>query len=117
MTKNNHPLIYHEEDEIAFIEINRPEKKNAISFECWKSFDRHFDDLKSNQRIRALVITGHPTDIFSAGFDVAPSDKFMMEMFQGLQNQDKEKLIDGFAHIQRILTKLAHLCLSHNRSH
>ena len=109
MAENDAPLIYREEKEIAFIEINRPEKKNAINFECWKSLGCYFDDLKSNQRIRALVITGHPADIFSAGVDVTPSDKFITGMFQALQNQDKEKLVDGFAHIQSVLTKLARL--------
>ena len=109
MAENEAPLIYREEKEIAFIEINRPEKKNAISFECWNSFDSYFDDLKSSQRIRALVITGHPADIFSAGVDVMPSDKFITDMFQGLQNQGKEKLVDGFAYIQSVLTKLARL--------
>ncbi len=109
MAENGGPLIYREEKEIAFIEINRPEKKNAINFECWKSFDRYFDDLKSSQGIRALVITGHPADIFSAGVDVTPSDKFITDMFQALQNQDKERLVEGFAHIQSVLTKLARL--------
>ena len=109
MAENEAPLIYREEKEIAFIEINRPEKKNAISFECWKSFNSYFDDLQSSQGIRALVITGHSADIFSAGVDVTPSDKFIADMFQGLQNQDKEKLVDGFAYIQGVLTKLARL--------
>jgi enoyl-CoA hydratase/carnithine racemase len=109
MAENEAPLIYREEEAIAFIEINRPEKKNAISFECWKSFESYFDDLRSSQGIRALVITGHSADIFSAGVDVTPSDKFIADMFQGLQNQDKEKLVDGFAYIQSVLTKLAHL--------
>ena len=109
MAENDAPLIYREEKAIAFIEINRPEKKNAINFECWKLFDSYFDDLKSSQGIRALVITGHTSDIFSAGVDVTPSDKFIMDMFQALQNQDKEKLVDGFAHIQSVLTKLARL--------
>lgn len=109
MAKHDAPLIYREERAIAFIEINRPEKKNAINFECWKSFDSYFDDLKSSQGIRALVITGHPADIFSTGVDVTPSDKFITDMFQGLQNQDKEKLVDGFAYIQSVLTKLSRL--------
>jgi methylglutaconyl-CoA hydratase len=109
MAKNDAPLVYSEEKEIAFIEINRPEKKNAIDFECWKLFDSYFDDLKSSQGIRALVITGHPADIFSAGIDVTPSDKFISDMFQARQNQDKEKLLDGFACIQSVLTKLSRL--------
>ena len=109
MAENDAPLVCSEEKEIAFIEINRPEKKNAINFECWKLFDSFFDDLQSSQGIRALVITGHAADIFSAGVDVTPSDKFISDMFQALQNQDKEKLVDGFAYIQGVLTKLAHL--------
>jgi enoyl-CoA hydratase/carnithine racemase len=109
MAGNDSPLIYREENDVATIEINRPEKKNAIGFECWELFDRYFSDLKSNQRIRALVITGHPTDVFSAGVDITPSDKFIMDMFQSLQNQDKKKLIEGFARIQSVLTKLANL--------
>jgi enoyl-CoA hydratase len=109
MTKNNAPLIYRKEKEIVFIEINRPEKKNAINFDCWKSFDSYFDDLKSSQGIRALVITGHPADIFSAGVDVTPSDKFISDMFQALQNQDEKRLVEGFAYIQSVLTKLARL--------
>lgn len=109
MAENDTPLIYREEKEIAFIEINQPEKKNAINFDCWALFDSYFDDLKSNQRIRALIITGHPADIFSAGIDVTPSDKFINDMFQALQSQDKKKLVEGFAHIQTVLTKLSHL--------
>jgi len=109
MTKNNAPLIYRKEKEIVFIEINRPEKKNAINFESWKSFDSYFDDLISSQGIRALVITGHPADIFSAGVDVTPTDTFISDMLQALQNQDNNKLVEGFAYIQSVLTKLAHL--------
>ncbi|MGB5750453.1 MAG: enoyl-CoA hydratase-related protein [Desulfobacterales bacterium] len=45
MSQNNDPLIYREEDEIAFIEINRPEKKNALNFECWQLFDSYCDRL------------------------------------------------------------------------
>jgi enoyl-CoA hydratase len=109
MTKNNAPLIYRKEKEIVFIEINRPEKKNAINFESWKSFDSYFDDLISSQGIRALVITGHPADIFSAGVDVTPTDTFISDMLQALQNQDNKKLVEGFAYIQSVLTKLARL--------
>ena len=45
MSQNNDPLIYREEGEIAFIEINRPEKKNALNNECWQLFDKYCDQL------------------------------------------------------------------------
>jgi methylglutaconyl-CoA hydratase len=103
------PLIYHRIDEIAFIEIDRPKKKNALNYDCWQLFDKYFEDLSSDNSIRAMVITGRPQNIFSAGFDVTPTDNFIIDMFQALENQDKAKLIAGFAYIQNVLSKLAHL--------
>ena len=109
MSDKNAPLICHKEDDITLIEINRPQKKNALNYECWQLFDRLFDDLRSDNLTRALVITGRPEYIFSAGFDVTPTDKFITGMFQALENRDKAKLISGFAYIQSVLSKLARL--------
>ena len=109
MPDNKNILIYREEDRIAFIEINRPEKKNALNWDCWKLLDEYLEKLGTHQDIRALVITGHRGDVFSAGVDVTPTDKFITEMFHALEKKDKEKLVEGFAYIQNVLSKLAHL--------
>jgi len=89
MGKKSAPLIYREKEELAFIEINRPEKKNALNYECWQLFDTYFEQLKSNAAIRALVIGGQAEDIFSAGFDVTSTDKFISDMLQALENRDQ----------------------------
>ena len=65
MAENSAPLIYREEGDIAFIEINRPHKKNALNNECWRQFDDHFEKLKANKKIRALVIRGRDENILS----------------------------------------------------
>jgi enoyl-CoA hydratase len=109
MAPKSPPITYHEKEDAAFIEINRPAKKNALNSDCWQLFEEHFENLMSNSKIRALVITGRPEDIFSAGFDVTPTDKFIGDMFQALENGDKAKLADGFARIQTILAKLCRL--------
>jgi enoyl-CoA hydratase/carnithine racemase len=109
MSQKNDPLIYRQEGEIALIEINRPEKKNALSFECWQLLDRYCDRLRDDNKIRALVITGRPDDIFSAGVDVTPTDPFIAGMFEALQNRDKTKIVQGFADMQAVVSKLAHL--------
>ena len=109
MAGNSAPLIYREKKDIVFIEINRPEKKNALNSECWQLFDEYFETLKSNGKIRALVISGRAENVFSAGFDVAPTNKFIGDMFQALENRDKTKIVDGFGYIQGVLSKLAHL--------
>jgi len=107
--QNNGPLIFREEGEVAVIEINRPEKKNALNFKCWQLLDRYCDQLLDNHQIRALVITGRPDNIFSAGVDVTPTDPFIADMFQALQNRDKDKLVKGFANMQGVVSKLARL--------
>jgi enoyl-CoA hydratase len=109
MVENRTPIIFREKEGIAFIEFNRPDKKNAINFACWQLLGEHFGKLKSKDRIRALVISGRKEDIFSAGFDVTPSDKFIADMFQAMENKDKAKLAEGFGYIQRVLSKLSQL--------
>jgi len=109
MAKKSAPLIYREKEELAFIEINRPKKKNALNYECWQLFDEHFENLKSNNSIRALVIGGRAEDVFSAGFDVTPTDKFVSDMLQALENRNQVKIVQGFAYIQGVLSKLSHL--------
>jgi enoyl-CoA hydratase len=109
MTGTGATIIYSEKEAIAFIEINRPDKKNALNNECWQLFDGYFEKLLSNSKIRALVIKGRTAEIFSAGFDVNPADPFIGDMFQALENDDKGKLVDGFAYIQDIISKLSRM--------
>ena len=109
MPENNDILVYRKEDRIAFIEFNRPEKKNALNWDCWQLLDEYFDKLSTDSDIRALVITGRQEDVFSAGVDVTPTDKFILDMFGALEKKSREKLIGGFAFIQNVLSKLAHL--------
>lgn len=109
MPPNNEPLIYRQEGEIAFIEIDRPEKKNALNYACWQLLDRYCDQLVAENQIRALVITGRPADIFSAGVDVTPTDPFIAGMFEALQNRDRAKLVKGFADMQAVVSKLARI--------
>ena len=109
MPPNNDPLIYRQEGEIAFIEINRPQKKNALNSDCWQLLDKYCDQLVAENQIRVLVITGRPADIFSAGVDVNPTDPFIAGMFEAIQNRDKAKIVKGFADMQAVVSKLAHL--------
>jgi len=109
MPPNIEPLIYRQEGEIAFIEINRPDMKNALNLECWQLFDKYGDRLIDDNKIRALVITGRPDDIFSAGVDVTPTDPFIGSMFEALQNRDKARIVKGFAEMQAVVSKLARL--------
>lgn len=57
------------EDAVATLTIDRPSKRNAMSFEMWSAIPRLLDKVAADDAVRALVIRG--TDHFSAGADIS----------------------------------------------
>ncbi len=57
------------EGALAWIYLNRPEKKNAMGPEAWQELPAIFDDIQSDDEIRAVVIIGEGKD-FCAGIDL-----------------------------------------------
>jgi len=57
------------EDAVATLTIDRPSKRNAMSFEMWSAIPGLLDKVAGDEAVRALVIRG--TDHFSAGADIS----------------------------------------------
>ncbi|MBB4911215.1 enoyl-CoA hydratase/isomerase family protein [Actinophytocola algeriensis] len=57
------------EDAVATLTIDRPSKRNAMSFEMWSAIPGLLDKVAEDDAVRALVIRG--TDHFSAGADIS----------------------------------------------
>jgi enoyl-CoA hydratase/carnithine racemase len=57
------------EDAVATLTIDRPSKRNAMSFEMWAAIPGLLDKVAEDESVRALVIRG--TDHFSAGADIS----------------------------------------------
>ena len=53
---------------IATVTIDRPDKRNALSFEMWSAFPGIAQDLAADERVRVVVVTGGAH--FSAGADI-----------------------------------------------
>ena len=69
---------------IAWVYLNRPEKKNAMNPPAWKESIPIFDDLDKDPEIRAIIISGKGS-CFTAGID-------LMEMAMELPElMDKEQ--------------------------
>ena len=54
---------------VAVLTIDRPEKRNAMSFDMWSALPSLLDKVAGDDSVRALVIQG--TDHFSAGADIS----------------------------------------------
>jgi enoyl-CoA hydratase/carnithine racemase len=63
-------IQYKEEGTIATIQLNRPEKKNALNERMRLELEALFEEIAQKETVRAVVITGG-TEIFCAGADIS----------------------------------------------
>lgn len=57
--------------EIATIFINRPEKRNAFTFEMWKELPDLIDECEQNPSVKVIIFSGVDGITFSAGADIS----------------------------------------------
>lgn len=55
---------------IATVYLNRPEKRNAMSFELLRELIKAAKNIKKDRSIRCVILTGE-ANVFSAGIDLA----------------------------------------------
>jgi enoyl-CoA hydratase/carnithine racemase len=66
----NEVLLFHREDDIAVLTLNRPERNNALTNESFELLGQHLAQLEDDRSVRAVVLTGaDPT--FCSGFDIS----------------------------------------------
>jgi enoyl-CoA hydratase len=63
-------IIYEKSEGVATITLNRPEALNAFSKEVVEEVLRALEDVKSDENVRVVVLTGAGEKAFSAGADI-----------------------------------------------
>lgn len=64
-------LITEDRDQVRWLTLNRPERRNAVPMDGWADLTRAFSDFERSEA-RVLVVTGAGED-FCAGADLDPS--------------------------------------------
>jgi delta(3,5)-delta(2,4)-dienoyl-CoA isomerase len=65
-----HFVITSPAQDVAHVQINRPEKFNAFFEEMWIEFGQIFDKLSLDSDFRAIILSGAGDKAFTAGLDV-----------------------------------------------
>lgn len=76
---------------IAILYLNKPEKRNAMEWSCWRDLPKVVEEINQDDRIRAVIVAGRGKS-FSTGLDL---DEFFTEFKDVLHGQvadDREKL-------------------------
>jgi enoyl-CoA hydratase/carnithine racemase len=56
---------------IATLTLNRPDKRNAITFDMWHQIQRLLVDLKDDPQVRVIIFQGAGDEAFAAGADIS----------------------------------------------
>ncbi len=71
----NQPILVDRSKHVATIIFNRPDQRNAISYEMWQSLGNILSDLDADTTVRCVVFRGAGGKAFSAGADIKDFDE------------------------------------------
>ncbi|MGA7326678.1 MAG: enoyl-CoA hydratase/isomerase family protein [Rhodomicrobium sp.] len=89
-------LLYEANNGVARITINRPEARNAFTFEMYEALAHHCNAVNSDDSVKVLVLTGTGEKAFSAGTDIS--------LFRNFNTPEDALGYESF--IERVLTSL-----------
>lgn len=69
--KETKHLIVTKQGSVCTVIINNPQKKNALTPECFFDIVQTFEDLSLDKSIKVVILRGSGQDAFSAGSDIS----------------------------------------------
>lgn len=103
-------LLIETKGALTIVKINRPDKLNALNEEMLNELQSAFLDFKSNDLVKAIIITGSGEKAFVAGADISELNKLDMisgklfaekgqSIFNLIESLDKPVIaaVNGFA--------------------
>jgi enoyl-CoA hydratase/carnithine racemase len=73
MTVNSslNELLFEVRDDIAHVTVNRPEARNAFTFEMYEKLAQCCEAVNADPAVKVLIVTGAGEKAFSAGTDIS----------------------------------------------
>ena len=103
-------ILYHVENSICTITINRPDKLNALNKETIAEVGVAFASAQKDDQVRGIILTGAGSKAFIAGADISEFSSFNLEqgmalskhghdVFDSVENCSKPVIaaVNGFA--------------------
>ncbi|MCK9908687.1 crotonase/enoyl-CoA hydratase family protein [Microbacteriaceae bacterium K1510] len=71
MPKSPDTVLRQDDDRIALLTLNRPDKLNALNYELIDRLSTHLDAIEADDSVRVVILTSAGERAFSAGADIA----------------------------------------------
>jgi enoyl-CoA hydratase len=92
-------VVYDVSDSVATITLNRPEQRNAVGPQMLRDLLTAFAAAKSDEAVRAVLLTGAGDKAFSAGADLAG---FAADATEVARHRERGLFVDLFLDMQRL---------------
>ncbi|WP_041280564.1 enoyl-CoA hydratase/isomerase family protein [Desulfosudis oleivorans] len=79
---------------IALVLLDRPSRRNAFNTMMFDALKRVTAELEQALP-RAVIVTGTGEKAFCAGFDVNPDNPLVVELYEAMEKQDRQGMMDG----------------------
>ncbi len=76
-------ILLERDPPLATITLNRPQQRNAITYQMWGELSQLLRELDDDGNCRAVVITGAGTEAFSAGADIKDFEEYRADSTMG----------------------------------
>lgn len=97
-------VLFEQQDHIAWITLNRPEAKNTLNAEVFVLLNEAWEEVRSNDDIRVVVLTAAGEEDFCCGGDLGS----VIPLWTGArqpQNEIEEKLLADPMIVDRVMLK------------
>lgn len=64
-------MLLEKDGALGWIVFNRPEKRNALNLEMWKTIPEYIEELNHDKNIRVILFRGAGNEAFVAGADIS----------------------------------------------
>src|SRR5919106_6452386 len=68
-------MLSRKEGKIGYLTFNNPERHNAVSLDMWEAAEGFLEDVKNDNDIRVVVVTGAGGKAFVSGADISRFEK------------------------------------------
>jgi len=97
LTNSYETILVERRDAVAIVTINRPEKRNALNIQTRAEGAAVLDELRADDSVRIVVLTGAGDKAFIAGADIAEfAERTAIQQREVMLDRSLFNAIDGF---------------------